>query len=77
MTRKEERINALQNIGAALFIIGLTGSITVDNCIVLIISWGLIFLGSLLIFIGENKMDKLKKSKKNKGQHRQAHDLYH
>lgn len=76
MSRREERVNAVQNIGAALFIIGLTGCVTMDSCITLIISWGFAFVGSLVIFIGEQMQDK-HSEKKDKGQHHHAHDLYH
>ncbi len=78
MSRKEERINALQNIGGALFISGIIGCVTIDSCIALIISWGLVSAGSLVIFICEHMLDRLEQpEEKNKGQHHHAHDLYH
>lgn len=63
---KEMYINAMQNTGAVLFIIGLVGCLTIDSVLALIISWGLMFIGSTVIFIGEHIVDKQKQEQKIK-----------
>ncbi len=70
MTHKEETINAIQNIGAVLFIIGLLLCITIDSVTVLIISYGLASVGALLIYSAEYMVNKLEQwqNKKMRGE---------
>lgn len=75
---KEICINASQNVGAILFILGILGGSMAVNEIMLIICFVIACMGVLLIYAAEYIMDNLeqKEKQKNKGQHRQAHDLY-
>lgn len=77
-SKKEEYTNAIQNVGAVLFFLGILGGCMAGNEIMLIVCFAVACIGVLLIYATEYIMDKLeqKEEQKNKGPHRQAHDLY-
>lgn len=73
MTRKEERINAIQNVGAVLFVTGLIICMSIDSVFVLMIAYAFACIGVLMIYLAEFIVNKLEQRQKNKDSHRPKH----
>ena len=67
MNRKEEKLNAVQNIGAATFMIGVIGGCMSGNPITLMVCIGSMAVGAMIVFIAGLKLDKLEKGVEEHG----------
>ncbi len=63
VTRKEERINALQNIGTVAAIIGLAMCMTCENFVLVVIGAVMLMSGVTAVTIGEYLFEKEQKNK--------------
>ena len=65
-SRKEERLIALQNIGAAIFVGGVILACSAGNPLTLMICFGAMAVGAVDIFVCGILLDKLPEDKKRK-----------
>lgn len=59
MSKKEEGLIAVQNIGATTFVIGVIGGCMAGNPVTLMICAGAMVVGAVIVFIGGLMLDKL------------------
>lgn len=59
MSRKEEKLTAIQNVGATTFAIGVIGGCMAGNPVTLMICAGAMVVGAVVIFIAGVMLDKL------------------
>lgn len=59
MSKKEEWLTAVQNIGATTFAIGVIGGCMAGNPVMLMICAGTMVVGAVIVFIGGVMLDKL------------------
>lgn len=59
MSKKEETLTAIQNIGATVFVIGVIGGCMAVNPVTLMICAGAMVVGAVIVFIGGLILDKL------------------
>ena len=59
MSKKEEGLTAVQNIGATVFTIGVIGGCMAGNPVTLMICDGAMAVGAVIIFIAGVMLDKL------------------
>lgn len=59
MSRKEEKLTAIQNVGATTFAIGVIGGCMAANPMTLMICAGAMAVGAVIIFIAGVMLDKL------------------
>lgn len=66
MKAKEECVAAMQNIGAALFVIGLFIMCTVESIVLCTIGLLMLISGVVMISIAEKLMDRLEEEERRK-----------
>ncbi|HCJ08279.1 MAG TPA: hypothetical protein DHV96_07945 [Lachnospiraceae bacterium] len=66
MSRKEERIVAMQNIGACLFVVGILLCCMAATPLTLLLCSGAMAAGALDVYVCEILLDKLPDNKKRK-----------
>lgn len=59
MSKKEEWLTAVQNIGATVFVCGVIGGCMAVNPVTLMICAGAMVVGAVIVFIGGVMLDKL------------------
>ena len=59
MSKKEEELTAIQNVGATTFAIGVIGGCMAGNPVTLMICAGAMVAGAVIVFIGGLMLDKL------------------
>ena len=59
MSKKEEELTAVQNVGATTFAIGVIGGCMACNPVTLMICAGAMAVGAVIVFIGGVMLDKL------------------
>lgn len=59
MSKKEEELTAVQNVGATTFAIGVIGGCMAGNPVTLMICAGAMVVGAVIVFIGGLMLDKL------------------
>lgn len=59
MSRKEESLVAIQNVGATVFMIGIIAGCMAGNPLTLMICAGAMAVGAVIVFIGGVMLDKL------------------
>jgi hypothetical protein len=59
MSRKEEKLTAIQNVGATTFAIGAIGCCMAGNPLTLMVCAGAMAVGAVIVFIGGVMLDKL------------------
>ena len=59
MSKKEEELTAIQNVGATTFAIGVIGGCMAGNPVTLMICVGAMAVGAVIIFIVGVMLDKL------------------
>ena len=59
MSKKEEELTAVQNVGATTFAIGVIGGCMAGNPVTLMICAGAMAVGAVIVFIGGVMLDKL------------------
>lgn len=74
VTRQEELVTAIQNIGVVISVCGFLCFGMSANDFTALFFFVVAVIGIIVTIVCQVILDKLKK---NKGQHRQAHDLYH
>lgn len=67
MSKKEETLTAIQNIGATVFVIGVIGGCMAVTPLTLMICAGAMVVGSVTIAIAEYKLDRLCEYEERKG----------
>ena len=69
MSKKEEELTAVQNVGATTFAIGVIGGCMAGNPVTLMICAGAMAVGAVIVFIGGVMLDKLyeKEGEKSNG----------
>ena len=59
MSKKEEKLIAIQNVGATTFMAGVIGGCMAGNPVTLMICAGAMAVGAVIVFIGGVMLDKL------------------
>lgn len=59
MSKKEEVLTAVQNVGATMFAVGVVGGCMAGNPVTLMICAGAMAVGAVIVFIGGVMLDKL------------------
>lgn len=59
MSKKEEVLTAVQNVGATMFAVGVIGGCMAGNPVTLMICAGAMAVGAVIVFIGGVMLDKL------------------
>lgn len=59
MSKKEEELTAIQNVGATTFAIGVIGGCMAGNPVTMMICAGTMVVGAVIVFIGGVMLDKL------------------
>ena len=59
MSKKEEELTAVQNVGATTFAIGAIGCCMAGNPLTLMVCAGAMAVGAVIVFIGGVMLDKM------------------
>ena len=59
MSKKEEVLTAVQNVGAAMFAVGVIGGCMAGNPVTLMVCAGAMAVGAVIVFIGGVMLDKM------------------
>lgn len=59
MSKKEEELTAVQNVGATMFAVGVIGGCMAGNPVTLMICAGAMAVGAVIVFIGGVMLDKM------------------
>lgn len=67
MSKKEEELTALQNVGATTFAVGVIGGCMAGNPVTLMICAGAMAVGAVIVFVCGLKLDKIEEGEKEDG----------
>ena len=59
MSKKEEVLTAVQNVGATMFAVGVIGGCMAGNPLTLMVCAGAMAVGAVIVFIGGVMLDKM------------------
>lgn len=67
MSRNEEKLMAVQNVGATTFAIGVIGGCMAGNPVTLMVCAGAMVAGAVIVFVAGLKLDKLEEGVEEHG----------
>lgn len=67
MSKKEEELIAIQNVGATTFAIGVIGGCMAGNPVTLMICAGAMVVGAMIVFVAGLKLDKIEEGVEEHG----------
>ena len=70
MSKKEEVLTAVQNVGATMFAVGVIGGCMAGNPVTLMICAGAMAVGAVIVFVAGLKLDKIEEGEKEDGRTR-------